>query len=249
VAAETTAVETATRDYFEAIAVPRLADLESHSIGELRTLARWWRILSNEFDGDGALTPAGAAISSLKVTSIAGDTATVQIHGSLEETTSYLNPGGSALIRTDISGPVTLQRGATWQVTDFHRGGGSVRQQMYPVVRGQQTRQGITVKVVGVDLRPGGTVLVLQVRNSTTLKAGAAEPVIRDARGREHPTGLRNTVVLEVARRSTATHALYFPGRLNPRTTRFRFRVDYQLGCTPECRIWTSFDIPTQLVR
>jgi len=99
-AAGAAAVEAAARAYFDAIGEPRLADLESHSVGELRLLARWWRILSNEFQGHGVLIPAGAAISSLKVTSVAGHTATVQIRGWLEEITSSLTTGGGGLIRS-----------------------------------------------------------------------------------------------------------------------------------------------------
>jgi hypothetical protein len=245
------AVEGAVRDYFDAFDRSDFAGLESHSVGELTALPSWLRILSTEFQSLGVLSPAGASIDNLTVTSITGRTATVQIRGQLDETAVSEKPMNGTIISSDISGPVTLVQGTTtWQVADFRRGGRSVRDQIYTTVRGQQTRQGITVKVVGVDLRPRGTVVVLEVRNTTALNAGAANPVIRDAYGRQHQTSLgSHTVLLEANRRSTTRHALFFPSGLRPGTASFRFRTDYDLGCNPVCKISTSFDIPVQLVR
>jgi len=244
------AVAAAVREYFDAFDKADFAALESHSAGELITFARWLRILSGESYFLGGLSPAAATIDSLTVVSIRGRTATVNIRGQLDETAFDPKTNDGRLISSNIGGPVTLlQRATTWQVADFRRGGRSVRDQIYPIVRGQQTSQGVTVKVVGVDLRPTGTVLVLEMRNTTALNAGAAGPVIKEASGRLHPTGLGNVLLLEVKRRSTTRHALFFPTSLPRGTTGFRFRTDYDLGCNPVCKISTSFDIPVQLVR
>jgi hypothetical protein len=244
-------VEVAVRAYFAAFESLDFAGLESHSVGELTALAGWLRVLSKEFQGLGVLSPGGASIDSLTVVSIAGRTATVAIRGQLDETAFNQKTMNGTIISSDISGPVTLVRRTTaWQVADFRREGRSVRDQIYTTVRGQQTSQGITVKVIGVDLRPRGTVVVLEVRNTTLLNAGAANPIIIDTSGRQHQTGLgSNTVLLEVNRRSTTKHALFFPSGLPSGTARFRFRTDVDLGCNPVCRITTSFDIPVQLVR
>jgi hypothetical protein len=245
-----TAVAAAVRDYFDAFDKADFAALESHSAGELITFARWLRILDGESYFLGGLSPAAATIDSLTVLSIRGHTATVNIRGQLDETAFDPKTNDGRLTSSNISGPVTLlQRATTWQVVDYRRGGRSVRDQIYPIVRGQQTSQGVTVKVVGVDLRPTGTVLVLETRNTTALDAGAESPTIEETSGRRHPTGLGNVLLLEVKRRSTTRHALFFPTGLPRGTTGFQLRTDYDLGCNPVCKISTSFDIPVQLVR
>jgi hypothetical protein len=244
------AVEAAVRAYFDAFNSSDFAALESRSVGELTVLPRWLRTLSKEASGLGVLTVAGASVDSLKVTSIAGRTAAVRIRGQLAETAFDERTKTGKLINSDISGPVTVVRsGTTWQVADFRRAGRSVRDQIFTVVRGQQTSQGITVTITGVDLSPTGTILALDVRDTTLLPAGAANPAIQDAAGRLHRTSLGDTVVLEVNRRSTARHALFFPGGLRPGTTMLRFRADFNLGCNPVCKITTSFDLPIQVVR
>ncbi len=142
-----------------------------------------------------------------------------------------------------------MRRG-TWRVADFHRQGQSARDHIYPTVRGQQTRQGLTVKVVGADVRPKGTVLVLEIRNTTTLMAGGGNPVIRDAAGRKLPTQLGTDVVLLTAsKRSTTRSGLYFQAGLPAGSRTFDLLIDFQLGCNPVCKISTSMDIPVQLVQ
>ena len=245
-------IEGAVRAYFDAFDGSDFNGLRAHSVGELKVLASWQRILSERSGGLDALKPAAASVDRLKVVSVKGNTATVEIKGQLDETAFVLDDstGQTKLLSTNITGAVTLVRGAAWQVVDFHRGGRWARQQIYTKVRGQQTSQGVTVKVIGVDLRPKGTVLMLEVKNTTGLKAGAAGTVIRDASGKQLQIALgRDLVVVQVGRRSKATSGLFYMNTLRSNTTKFNFLADVNLGCDPVCKVSTSLNIPVQLLR
>ena len=251
---EVASIEGAVREYFDAFGGSDFKGLNTHSAGELKVLATWQRILNEGSSaGFGVLKPAAASVDRLKVVSVKGNTATVEIKGQLDETVHVIDSGTGPsvkLLSTNINGAVTLLRGAAWQVVDFHRGGRWAREQIYTKVRGQQTSQGVTVKVVGVDLRPKGTVLMMEVKNTTGLKAGASGTVIRDASGKQLQIALgRNIVVVQVGRRSKATSGLFYTKSLPPSTKRFNFLADVMLGCNPVCKVSTSLNIPVQLLR
>jgi hypothetical protein len=248
---EVQSIEGAVRKYFDAFSAD-LKGLAAHSAGELKVLAGWQRILSGGSAGFGPLKPAAATILRLDVVSVKGNTATVEIKGQLDETAFVIrgNRGEDKPLSTNINGAVALVRGATWQVVDFHRGGRWAREQIFTKVRGQQTGQGVVVKVVGVDLRPKGTVLMMEVRNTTDLKAGASGTVIREASGKQLQIAQgRDTVVVEVGRRSKATTGLFYMNTLRPTTRRFNLLVNVNLGCDPICKASTSLNIPVRLLR
>jgi hypothetical protein len=246
-------IKGAVRAYFDAFDGSDFNGLKAHSVGELKILASWQRILSTSSGGLDALKPAAASVDRLKVVSVKGNTATVEIKGQLDETAFILDnsTGQTKLLSTNINGAVTLvRRAAAWQVVDFHRGGRWARQQIYTKVRGQQTSQGVTVKIIGVDLRPKGTVLMLEIKNTTGLKAGAAGTVIRDASGKQLQIALgRDLVAVQVGRRSKATSGLFYLNTLRPNTRKFNFLADVNLGCDPVCKVTTSLNIPVQLLR
>lgn len=246
-------IKVAVRKYFDAFSGADFKGLETHSTGELKVLANWQRILNKGFQGLGFLKPAGASIDSMTVVSVEGDTATVEIKGQLDETVSIIdrtNTVQDKLISTDISGAVALVRGTTWRVANFHRGGRWAGEQIYTRVRGQQTSQGVVVKIIGVDLRPKGTVLIMEVRNTTGLTAGASGPVLRDTSGKQQQIALdENMVVVEVGRRSKASSGLFYMKSLRPKTKKFNLLVDVNLGCDPVCNVATSLNIPVQLLR
>jgi hypothetical protein len=245
-------IEATVRKYFDAFFSADFKGLAAHSTGELKVLAGWQRVLHGGSEGFGALSPAAASVDDLEVVSVTGNTATVQIKGQLDETAGVItgNRGDEKLLSTNINGAVSLVRGATWQVADFHRGGRWAREQIYTRVRGQRAGQGVVVKVVGVDLRPKGTVLMLELRNTTGLKAGASGAVIRDPSGRRFYIAQgRDLVVVEVRGRSKATAGLFYLNTLRPTIRRFNIQVDVNLGCNPVCKLSSSLDIPVQLLR
>jgi hypothetical protein len=217
---EVESIEGAVRKYFDAFLSADFKGLATHSTGELKVLAGWQRILNGESTGLGALKPAAATVEDLKVVSVRGNTATVEIKGQLDETASVIegNRGEDRLLSTSIDGAVRLVRGTTWQAVDFHRGGRWAREQVYIRVRGQRSGQGVVVKVVGVDLRPKGTVVMMELRNTTGLEAGAGGTVVRDASGKRLQIALGRDL------------------------------VDVNLGCNPVCKVGTSMDIPVRLL-
>jgi hypothetical protein len=244
-------IEAAVRKYFDAFFSAGFKGLAAHSSGELEVLAGWQRILHGGSEGFGALSPAAASVDDLEVVAVDGTTATVQIKGQLDETAGVIagNRGEEKLLSTNINGAVSLVREASWQVVDFHRGGRWAREQIYTRVRGQRAGQGVVVRVVGVDLRPKGTVVMLELRNTTGLKAGASGAVIRDASGRQfHIAQGRDLVVIEVGGRSKGTAGLFYLNALRPTTRRFNVQVDVNLGCNPVCKLSSSLDIPVQLI-
>jgi hypothetical protein len=248
---EVESIEGAVRKYFDAFFSADFKGLATHSTGELKVLAGWQRILNGESTGLGALKPAAATVEDLKVVSVTGDAATVEIKGQLDETASVIegNRGEDRLLSTSIDGAVKLVRGTTWQVADFHRGGRWARGQIYTKVRDQQSGQGVVVKVVGVDLRPKGTVVMMELRNTTGLEAGAGGTVVRDASGRRLQIALgRDLVVVQVKGRSKATTGLFYMSALRPTTRSFNYLVDVNLGCNPVCTVGTSMDIPVWLL-
>lgn len=246
-------IKVAVRKYFDAFSEADFKGLETHSTGELKALANWQRILNKGFQGLGFLKPAAARFDSMTVVSVEGDTATVEIKGQLNETASIIdrtNTVHDKLISTDISGAVALVRETTWRVANFHRGGRWAGEQIYTKVRGQQTSQGVVVKVIGVDLRPKGTVLIMEVRNTTGLTAGAGSPVLREASGKQQQIALdENIVVVEVGRRSKAVAGLFYLKSLRPTTKKFNLLVNVNLGCDPVCNVATSMNLPVQLLR
>jgi hypothetical protein len=247
---EVAAIEAATREYFYALGTGDSRTLAGRSAGELKTLSTWQRILNEESPVLEILKPAAASIDHLTVTGVEGNTAKVEIKGQLDETTFDLNSssGANELLSTNISGPVTLARGARWQVIDFHRGGKSARGQIYSKVRGHEARHGVDVKVIGADLRPKGTVLIVEVRNTTGLPGGISSPVIRSA-GKRLPDARHDTVVAEFDGHSKSTRALFFKSGLRPTTKEFHLLVDTALGCDPVCDLAADLDITVQLIR
>jgi hypothetical protein len=87
---EVESIEGAVRKYFDAFLSADFKGLATHSTGELKVLAGWQRILNGESTGLGALKPAAATVEDLKVVSVTGDTATVEIKGQLDETASVI---------------------------------------------------------------------------------------------------------------------------------------------------------------
>jgi hypothetical protein len=247
------AIEAAVRGYFDAFERSDTRGLQRNSTGELKILAGRQRSLNAE-SGPRALEPAAASIDSLEIVSVEGDTATVEIKGQLDETVLVVtgNLANNKLVSTDISGAVTVVRGTTWQVADYHREGHRVSDQLYTKVRGQRTSQGVVVKVIGVDLRPKGTVVIIEVNNKTGLKAGAINPVIVDAAGKRlrTPEG-RNVQVLDVARRSKTSQEFFFMKGLRANVRKFNFQITFILcrQTASVCALSTDLDIPVRLVR
>jgi hypothetical protein len=194
------------------------------------------------------LRSAAANIDSLKVVSVTANTATAEIKGQLGEELDVVTGqlGRTDLVSTNIDGAVTLVRRTGWRLTNFHRSGKWVTDQLYTNVRGQQTGQGVAVTVVGVDLRPKGTMVVMAVNNTTALAADAINPTIRDAAGKRRPSAAGQDVqVLEVAPQSRTSKQFYFPAGLRANTKTFNFEIEFILGSY----ISASMDIPVQLVR
>jgi hypothetical protein len=251
-AEEVSAIETATRAFFDALGTGDSKTAASLSAGELKALPAWQSLMREESPVMGILSPAAASIDRLTVTSVKGNTATVQIKGQLDETTFVMTGstiGDDELLSTNISGPVTLVRETTWRVSDFHRGEKSVRDQLYTKVRGHRTGHGVDVKVVGADLRPKGTVLIVEIKNTTGLSGGMSGPVIKDAAGKRLPEARGNIVVAEFDRRSKIRKGLFFKTSLRPTTSKFHLLVDTALGCNPVCKLAADLDIPVQLIQ
>jgi hypothetical protein len=249
-------VEAAVRGYFQAYESRGANGLEDFSTGELKALAGWQRILAGGQDAPPSLTVLSATIDSLKVTDLNGDTATVQITGKLDETASLFSTSTpkNTTTSTNISGAVTVVRTTRWQVADFHRGGQWATNQLFTQVQGQRAGLGVTVKVIGVDLRPAGTVVVIDVKNTTALEAGLLNPAIRDTPGgrlrtpTDAPEG-QNVQVFQVGQRSHGNQGLLFLAGLPANTRKFDLQIKLHLGCTPTCAGTEQLKIPVELVQ
>jgi hypothetical protein len=240
-------IEAAVRGYFAAFGGSGRG-LERYSSGELGVLAKWQRTLSSSSFAPGNLRPAAGNIDSLKLISVTRNTATAEIKGQLAEELDVVTGqlGRTDLVSTNIDGAVTLVRRTGWRLTNFHRAGKWVTDQLYTNVRGQQTGQGVVVTVVGVDLRPKGTMVVMAVNNTAALAADAINPTIRDAAGNRRPSAAGQDVqVLEVAPQSRTSKQFYFPEGLRANTRTFNFEIEFILGSY----ISATMDIPVQLVR
>jgi hypothetical protein len=247
-------IEAAVRGYFEAFDTSDLTGLQKHSTGEVKVLAGWQGILMKESDAPPALQPMAANIDSLEIVSVDGNTATVEIKGDLVETTFVYSSkaDNDELLTTDISGAVTVVRGTTWQVANFHRQGQWAGDQLYTKVRGQGTGKGVTVKILGVDLRPKGTVLIIGVDNTSSLAAGAINAVIVDTRGKRLLTVEgRNVEILQVAHRSKASKGLLFLKGLPTSARKFTFQIEFILcgNNRQACYVSTTLKFPVQLVQ
>jgi hypothetical protein len=246
-------IEAAVRGYFDAFAKADLEGLKKYSTGELKVLAGWQDILMNGSAGPPALTPAATTvIDSLEIISVGGDTATAEIKGKMEETAFVYKAGApEKLVRTDISGPVTVVRGTTWQVANFHRDGQPASGQIYTKVRGTTTLKGVTVKTLGVDLRPKQTVVMIAFNNKTALPGDVTNAVILDTRGKrlQGPAGY-NDELLAIPPRSQASQGFLFMKGLSPNTRKFVLQFTLDLCNTNNfCSVHTSLDLPVQLLQ
>lgn len=249
-------VEAAVRGYFQAYESRGVNGLEDFSTGELKALASWQRILAGGQDAPPSLTVLSATIDSPKVTDLNGDTATVQITGKLDEIAPLFSTSTpkNTTTSTNISGAVTVVRTTRWQVADFHRGGQQATNQLFTQVQGQQASMGVTVKVIGVDLRPTGTVVVIDVNNTTALEVDLLNLAIKDTSGGRLRTPMgapegQNVEVLKVRPRSHGTQGLLYLAGLPANTRKFDLQIELLLGCTPTCVGTEQLRIPVQLVQ
>lgn len=242
--------ETAVRGYFDAFATSDLAGLGKYSAGEVRVLAGWQDFMTQQ---SGALTPVAATVDSLEIVSVEADTATVKITGDLVESVTVFrgnNPSDQE-VTTDLSGAVTVARGTTWQVSNFHRDGRWAGDQLFTKVRGKVVTKGVAVTVLGVDLRPKGTVVFIEVNNTTAKAASAINAMIVDAGGKQLlTTAGRDVEALNVPEGVKTSAGLFFLKGLPTTARKFTFRVTFVLcrNNSQVCSGEASVKIPVKLV-
>jgi hypothetical protein len=246
--AEAASIEQAVRDYFAALGDGDFDRMRELSTGELRSLAGWLETLDSAYQDLGVLRAIKATLEDLELVSVAGDQATVTISGTLNESYFDEKRSNTKDLDTDISGTVILTGASPWRVADFQREGRSVREALHARVRGSKTSNGMAVTIKGVDVRPSGTAVIMSLRNTSGLTAGANAPKLVGPSGKEFRTTFRGNVqYLEVRGRSQKMTGFFFPKGLPSTAKTFRFVMFVYLGCDPVCNATASFDFPVTL--
>ncbi len=244
-------IEGAVRGYFDAFGKSDLSGLGKHSAGEVHVLAGWQDFMTQQSN---ALTPVAATVDSLEIVSVEADTATVKITGDLVESVTVFrgNNVSDQEVTTDISGAVTVARGRTWQVANFHRDARWAGDQLFTKVSGKVVTKGVAVTVLGVDLRPKGTVVVIEVNNNTAKAASAINAMIVDASGKQLLTSAgRDVEVLNVPEGVKTRAGLFFLKGLPTAARKFTFRVTFVLcrNNSQVCADEATVKIPVELVQ
>jgi len=110
---------------------------------------------------------------------------------------------------------------------------------------------GVTVKILGVDLRLKQTVVMLAFNNTTALAASVANAVILDTRGKrlKSPAGY-NYELLAIPPRAKASQGILFLKGLPPSTRKLDVQFGLDLCNTNNfCSVHTTLNIPVQLLK
>jgi hypothetical protein len=242
-AEDVAAVEEAVRDYLEAFRESDFMEWKRLSAGELAELADWSALVT----ANNPSSSRDLEIESLEVESVQEPAATVQLEATFNET--FVDPlsGGDDSYTLDLSGPVQLVKEASgWKVADIYRDGRSRLESVFTRVRGRQERNGVTVEVTGVDLRPDTTVVVVQIRNTLDEAIDLDfDAAMVTSNGRQFGSG-QPASQLEIAPEARLEEAYYWSNASLPlSTSEFRLLLEFFTGGSFD---EVSFDIPVRLI-
>jgi hypothetical protein len=164
---ESAAILAVVHDYFvNALGPGDWVRMAHDSTGKLVTLADWLirqGIVPTE-SSRGTLS-----ISQLRVTSISGIHATVELQAS-RSTEDY---------RINYSGPVSVVKtSGGWKVADYNQNSRSVADSIFPIVTGGATNQGIGIKPVGVQLLSDQVNVWAEITNRTPTQLTWDQPIV-----------------------------------------------------------------------
>jgi hypothetical protein len=179
-------IEQTVKNYLEAFRTNAFSTQARYSTGDLTQLARWEGAIAS---AQGAPAADGdMSINSITVRALEPDVA----HGDLEATVAFNDLTGPVMV--DLSGPFTVQKTSSgWRLADFTRAHRSVASELFTDVSGQGESNGLTLQILGLDLRPSSVVIYAKVTNSTLQSFSAAfapSPTLVDTAGRQHSNGV-----------------------------------------------------------
>lgn len=234
---DATAVEEAVRAYLAAIEADDYPGKVAHSVGDLVEEADWDDQVSLSFgDQSGTLD-----IQELKVTSVEGDTAQVDLHA------EFRLAGFEADPPTVLTGPMTVVRTADgWKVKSYLQDGRDREASIFTKVRGEQKVSGLDVTVEGVDVRTGAILLVFTAVNSTDVPL-TLQPTGTIVGGGTRiefgePSGTHRTAVPGPPLES---YIYWSSGTLGEDVRSFHLRLEFQDDSGGHV---TTFDIPVELI-
>jgi hypothetical protein len=248
---EDAAIEDTVRGYFQAAGHGDHRRAKRTSVGLVRDLAIWGEGGLTAPTQSAALMPTTVTLDAVEVVEVAVNSAIVTLQGRLNE--SFFDPRsmGSSLVTTDISGEVSLKRKrGGWLVADYQRDGRPLTDAVKRLT-GKQAASGVVLEMLALDVRKKGAILILKLRNPSGLEIFGERARIIDGSGDELVTDYPPNYALFVlpGTRKNATVGVYFPKAHTLRAKRFRFAIDFLVGCDPACAATPTFDVPVRVVR
>jgi hypothetical protein len=164
---EGVAVSAVVHDYFvNALGPGDWVRMAHDSTGKLVTLAGW---LIRQGIAPSESSRGAMSITSQRVTSISGTSATVALQAS-RSTEDY---------RIDYSGPVLLTKTTGgWKVADYNQNGRSVAASIFPSVTGGAASQGVGIKPIGVQLLADQVNVWTEITNRTPDQLTWDQPIV-----------------------------------------------------------------------
>jgi hypothetical protein len=234
---DTIAVEDAVRAYLAAVEADDYPGKVDHSVGDLVEEADWDDQVSLSFgDQSGTLD-----IQELRVTSVEGDTAHVDLHAEFRVAGFEGDPP------TVLTGPMTVVRAPDgWKVKSYVQDGRDREASIFTKVHGEQEVSGLHVAVDGVDVRAGAILLVFTAENSTDVPL-TLQPTGTIVGGGTRiefgePSGTHRTAV---PGQPLESYIYWSSGTLGEDVRSFDLRLEFQDDSGGHV---TEFDIPVDLV-
>lgn len=213
---DTDDIRAAIEAYLEAFANNDYEGRRSLSVGDIHVLADWQPVLDQGFLG----APGLLDCRGFELLSVDGERAVVRIEASIRFDDALGNP-----YTRDFTGPAELARsGGGWKVSDYTREGRSERDTIFTKFEGATAQKnGVTLKVRGVNLRSNATVFIVDVINNTSSNvAGNYIPSFVDGNGRQHGNGEPSSDAGRIAPGVTFQMFYYFSEAVPENTTSLR---------------------------